>query len=382
MISPFINVSINFRGYSDKKMNSLSDLSPNKSVLVHMSDYLPVNGIILSTKNASIDKKGLRKVRNTVHFAVNQTVPPNNIGLSWNSKPVGIIAPLDGVLLNNPKKNIIGGQPQDFYIKDRVKLPEGTVIVRYSKKVPSGKLKVINPRNIDSLRKTKGLTVIETSDNVRNVTNNYIEKMGYTRLDKLYAKEASLPKEYVDIDIEKRNSDENYKQYLLNSKNINKIITADMNLKQSWQNMANVVGFKVYKNHQTSPYGKSEFLIDSVNLLAKYNNSWEDKISTFNVFTQKDDVVRINYKKDFLDVIDSIRGNLQPNEELSYDIEKFKDNIITSQTPQEALDKLAQEQQIKPMGEDIGKIRKNTPANKFYDTISSLLDFFNMANSQ
>ena len=382
MISPFINVSINFRGYSDKKMNSLSDLSPNKSVLVHMSDYLPVNGIILSTKNASIDKKGLRKVRNTVHFAVNQTVPPNNIGLSWNSKPVGIIAPLDGVLLNNPKKNIIGGQPQDFYIKDRVKLPEGTVIVRYSKKVPSGKLKVINPRNIDSLRKTKGLTVIETSDNVRNVTNNYIEKMGYTRLDKLYAKEASLPKEYVDIDIEKRNSDENYKQYLLNSKNINKIITADMNLKQSWQNMANVVGFKVYKNHQTSPYGKSEFLIDSVNLLAKYNNSWEDKISTFNVFTQKDDVVRINYKKDYLDVIDSIRGNLQPNEELSYDIEKFKDNIITSQTPQEALDKLAQEQQIKPMGEDIGKIRKNTPANKFYDTISSLLDFFNMANSQ
>ena len=61
MISIFTSTSINFRGVTDKKMNSLSDLSPNKSVLVHMSDYLPVDGVILSTKNASIDKNGLRK---------------------------------------------------------------------------------------------------------------------------------------------------------------------------------------------------------------------------------------------------------------------------------------------------------------------------------
>lgn len=382
MISPFINVSVNFRGESNKKMNKLSDLSPNKSVLVHMSDYLPVDGIILSTKNASVDKKGLRKVRNTIHFAVNQTVPTNNIGLSWDSKPVGIIAPFDGVLLNNPKKNIIGGQPQDFYIKDKVKLPEGTVIVRYSKRVPRGKLKIVNPKTIESLKNTKGLKIIETSDNVKKVTNNCIEEMGYTRLDKLYAKEASLPCKYAEVDIEKRNSAEDYKNYLLNSKNINKIIAADTSLKQAWQNMANDVGFNIYKNHQSSPYGRSEFLIDSVSLLAKYNNSWEDKITTFNVFTQKDDVVKINYKKDFINVINSINDNLKPEEELSYDINKFKDNIITSSTPQEAIDMLAKEQKIKPMGEDIGKIRKNTPANKLYETISSLLNFFNMADFQ
>ncbi len=382
MISPFINSSLNFRSNINRKMTNLNDFIPSKSVLVHMSDYMPVDGVILSSKNASIDKDGLRKIRNTIHFAFNQSVPPNKLGLEWNNKPIGIIAPFDGVILNNPHQNILGGQPQDFYIKDKVKLPEGAVIVRYSKKVPKGVLRVINAEKIDLLKNTKGIKIVETSNNVRDVTNDYIEKMGYSRLDKLYAKEASLSNELSDMDFELRNDIILRKKSQYNSKDISKMINADRNLQQSWVQMANDVGFNMYKNHQSSPYGRSEFLVDSVGMLAKYDNSWDSQISAFNVFTQKDDLIDIDYKKDFISVIDNITKNLKPNEELSYDIGRFKENIITSETPQNALEKLAKEQGIKPMDENICNIRKDTSSNKFYDALNSLLDFFSMASSQ
>lgn len=376
MISLVSCANINFTSTPNHKMKSLADFTPEKSVLVHMTKYLPVNGEILSTKIASKDRFGLRKLRNTIHFAFNQAVPPNKLGLEWNNKPVGIIAPFDKLLKNTPSENILGGHPQDFYIKNKVKLPEGTVIIRYSKRVPKGTLRVINGEKIDSLKSTKGIKIVETSDNVREVTNNYIEQMGYTRLDKLFAQEAKLPDEFVDMDFEKRKDSPQFHKYLFNSKDIKNILRANSEIENSWIKMSNQVGFNIYKNHQSSPYGRSEFLVESVNILAKHKNKWDSSLKVFNVFTQKDEFTPINYKKDFVNVIDNINQNLKPNEELSFDINKFKENIITSETPKEALQKLALEQGIKPMEENINNINNNSTDDRIYQTIDNLIDLF------
>lgn len=372
----------NFKALPNYKMKSLGDLIPSKSVIVHMTDYLPVDGVILSTKNSYKDKFGFRKLRNTVHFAFNQAVPPNKLGLEWDKKSIGIIAPFDKILERNSKSNILGGQPQDFYIKEKVNLPEGTVIVRYSDKIPKGKLKLINAEKIDSFKNTKGIKLVETSDNVRNVTNDYIEKMGYTRLDKLFVQEAKLPNEFIDMDFEKRRDNQSYHNYLFNSKDIKNILKANSELESAWLKMSNQVGFNIYKNHQSSPYGRSEFLVESINILAKHKNKWISSLKTFNVFTQKDEYTQIDYKKDFVNVIDNINKNLRPNEKLSFDINKFKENIITSQTPKEALQKLAFEQGIKPMEENINNINSSISEEQIYKTIDNLVDIFSVFNKE
>ena len=379
MISFFINEPVKFTGINNYRMNELKDFIPEKAVLVHMTDYFPKNGEILSTKSASKDKNGISKLRNSIHFAFNQAVPPNSLGFSWNNKPIGIIAPFNKVLKINPIKNILGGQPQDFYIKERVKLPKGTVIIRYNNKIPKGKLKIINSNQIDELKHQKYLTLIETSDNVRDITNNYIEKMGYTRLDKLFAQKAELPNEFTEIDLDSRSHNSKYQNFILNSKNINNIIQANSEIDNSWQKMAKEIGFNIYKSHQTSPYGRSEFLVDSVNILAKQNNNWDDEIKTFNIFSQKDEIININYKTQFINVIDNINKNLKQNEELSYDINKFKKNIIESQTPSEALEKLKEEQKIIPMDEKIS-LSPTTSGFNLYESINNLLDLFSTSN--
>ena len=361
MISLCAGYNITFKQNSNHNMKDLSEFNIDKAVMVHMTDYLPVNGEILSTKNAYKDKKGLRKPRNTVHFAFNHVVTPNSIGLNWNNKPIGIIVPFADALKINPKENIIGGEPRDFYIKNKVKLPAGTVIVRKSKKIPQGKYRVINAETINAMRNTKGIKIIETSDNVKDITNQCIEKMGYTRLDKLYRQETG----FID-------------NTHLSSKDIKRIINADNKINLAWNKMANNIGFTIYKNHQTSPYGRSEFLIDSVDILARYHNKWNSKIEVYNIFSQKDELININYKDMFLNVINDIQKSIPKDKTLSYDIQGFKENIITSKTPKDALEKLEKEQGLKPMGEDIGKIRKNSSPNTVYRVINNLLDLFSV----
>lgn len=362
MLVSCIRNNISFSQNLNHKMHDLSEFSADKAVMIHMTDYLPVNGEILSTKNVSKDKKGLRKPRNTVHFAFNHVVTPNSIGFNWNNKPIGIIIPFNKALEVNPKENIIGGEPSDFYIKNKVKLPQGTVIVRKSKKLPSGKLRVINAETINAMKNTKGIKVVETSDNVRDITNKCIEKMGYTRLDNLYSEATG------------RNEDLKY----ISGKIINRTINANQKISVAWSKMADNIGFSIYKNHQTSPFGRSEFLIDSVDILARNTNKWNSTISVYNIFSKKDEYINIDYKQAFLGVIDSINKSLPPNTELSYDINRFKNNIKESVTPKDALDKLAKEQKIKPMGEDIGHVRKNTSPNKVLQIINDIVDLYSI----
>ncbi len=378
MISLFDSKLTNF--YGNFKINSLKEFTQDKSVIVHMTDYFPVNGEILSTKNATKDKNGISKLRNSIHFAFNQAVPNNLLGFHWDKKPIGIISPFNEILKINPPNNILGGQPQDFFIKERVKLPEGSVIVRYSPNIPKGKLKITNSDSIDFIKKIKGIKLVETSENVKDITNKFIEEMGYTRLDKLFMQEAKIDNKFTEMDFERLNKTNELKKYQLNSKDIENLQIANNHLENAWSNIAKNVGFNIYKNHQTSPYGRSEFLVDSVNMLAKHQNKWIEDINTFNIFTQKDEKIKINYKDYFINVIENINTHLKNNEELSYNINKFKDNIKISKTPQEALDKLAKEQKIKPMDEDISNITSSTNELKVYETINNLIDLFSITN--
>ena len=58
MISLCVKNSVAFKQKPNHKMKDLSEFSADKAVIVHMTDYLPVNGEILSTKNAYKDKNG------------------------------------------------------------------------------------------------------------------------------------------------------------------------------------------------------------------------------------------------------------------------------------------------------------------------------------
>ena len=264
------NSSTNWKP-TNKKVDKLSDLNRHNTCLVHMTNYLPVNGEILSIRNAKKNINGVSPNRNTIHFSFNKTVSPTNIGQVWNNRSVGIIVPFDKILDETPKEDIIGGQMEDFYIKNRVKLPEGSVIVRKSDKVPSGTLKIINAEKIDEFKNTKGLTVIETSDNVSKVTDECIDMMGYTNINYKLSEDTDIPVKYFEMTPQERNTD--FKMQTLAIKNSNKLFDSLSDLNQFWVNLSNENNLKTYKLHALSPYGRSDYLIDSVHILANTTNS-------------------------------------------------------------------------------------------------------------
>ena len=325
-----MNITSAFQPIKYNNIKHLQDINKNNTVLVHMTNYLPKDGQILSCKNSLKDANGISPYRNTVHFSINHVVPPTNTGQSWGNHNIGIIAPFNKVMDTTPQKDIIGGQFNDFYFHNGIKLPEGSVIVRKSNSVPSGKLKIINAEKLEEFKNTKGLTVVETSDNIKDITNDCIEKMGYSRLDKVMAQETNMPVEFFSANpIEQRKP-----EFLIQSiKNLNKIQQAQISLKKGWENFANENNLETYPLHSTSPYGRADALIESTNILSGTQNNWK--------------VGNTNYKKEFIQIISEIKNKLSNKKQLDYDIDKFKTNIIESNTPKEALDRLADEQKIK-----------------------------------
>ena len=110
-----------------KSIDGMKDL-----VLVHLTDYIPKNGVINSTKDSGAysveDFAGVSyKVpsqRDTVHFAVNGAVEPNNGG-NWDNCKYAIIIPFDKV----DKSKFKGGTTSDLYTKGSVSIPEGAYLL-------------------------------------------------------------------------------------------------------------------------------------------------------------------------------------------------------------------------------------------------------------
>lgn len=111
---------------SKDKIESIDDL-----VLVHMTNYIPENGVIKTPKDAKVMfneewhgmKYQIPQMRNTVHFALNHEVSPNqnrNIDCRY-----AIIIPLKDM---NPL-DFVGGTAVDFYSNKSIELPESAVIL-------------------------------------------------------------------------------------------------------------------------------------------------------------------------------------------------------------------------------------------------------------
>lgn len=145
------------------------------TVLVHMTDHPPETGSILT------DRAAYKGTRSSVHTAVNHAVEATNDGMAaWNDCKYAIIMPFAKTLEVNPKGTFVAGLSTDLFTNRSIRLPRGAVIVRQSKKVPKGKLRVRNARDIKRFRHLKGVKVFETSELPHSQVGTILEKMGYT----------------------------------------------------------------------------------------------------------------------------------------------------------------------------------------------------------
>ena len=340
-------------GFENRQIKGIEEIAPENLVLVHMTDYLPENGVIKSTREATRDANGAGLYRDTVHFALNHGVYEHQLN-SWNDKKVAVLAPLDGVMKSSPKENIVGGTIMDFFIKKSVKIPKGSVIVRHNPDVPQGKLNVINAEEIDEFKNTRGITVLETSDNVKDTANKAVKMMGYTRLDKmihqmagLSEKTAKLLEELKDPKASARIAEKNPERLaLLEEIDSDKFLKTVEKTNVAFQNFVQKHGFKNYPLHSASPYGRSEGMIEGIKLLLLHDNSWEHKMDG-GLLSQKGE--EINYKKEFLEVIPEIKESLGEGETLTYDIDKLGEIIKESKTPKDALEQVETQLKLKPM---------------------------------
>lgn len=151
---------------------SIAKINPDSLALVHMTNYYPKNGQILSTNLATKAADGAGCARTTVHFAINKTATEHIYG-NWNAMDYAIIAPFKETVQCTPKSKVIGGIQDDFFLQDAVKLPKGSVIVKYNPDVSSGNFLVSDA--------FEGIKLVETSNkNLNDATNTVIQKMGYT----------------------------------------------------------------------------------------------------------------------------------------------------------------------------------------------------------
>ena len=66
-------------------------MNPDSVALVHMTNYFPKNGEILSTNLATKAADGVGASRTTVHFCLNKPVVEHLMGSGWNTMDYAII---------------------------------------------------------------------------------------------------------------------------------------------------------------------------------------------------------------------------------------------------------------------------------------------------
>jgi hypothetical protein len=108
-------------------------LDPNKLICVHMTDYIPKNGVLEPTGNFNIFGHRfipykLKIARQTIHFCFNSVVGDHAYG-NWKGKKYAILVP--AVKIWNRLINIT---PNDTFIVGDLILPEGTEILALDNK--------------------------------------------------------------------------------------------------------------------------------------------------------------------------------------------------------------------------------------------------------
>lgn len=169
---------------------SFHQMKPNSVALVHMTNFFPKNGEILSTNLATKAIDGVGASRTTIHFCLNKPVVEHIYGKGWSTMDYAIILPFKEVMKNTPKSKMLGGINEDFMFQDLVKLPKGSVIVKYNPNVPSG--------NFLTSDAFEGIKLVESSNRkLSQSADTVIKKMGFTTYDDALKKHLGATNEEI-----------------------------------------------------------------------------------------------------------------------------------------------------------------------------------------
>ncbi len=256
--------------------------------LVHMTDYNPENGTILSTR----DK--LKGSRNSVHFTLNHSVISHHFG-DWEQKKYAIIMPYDSTIAVNGNDKFIEGMPNDLYTNGSVLIPEGAVIVEYNPDIPSGQAIIKNSSEL------KGVKQIESSIYPHQLVPSVLKKMGYSHL------QAGGPIGLFSY-----------------GKNNGQDVDAAVENYFAWKNFGDNNGIKPTR-HTGSAGDIAEAVVENVGKLC-VKNSW---------FGGKDSA--INYKEELLYYLETIKPWQDMGYFVSYDLDSMINLIEQSSTPKDAV---------------------------------------------
>ncbi len=277
------------------------NINENALCLVHMSDFGPSAGKIMSVRDA------MGASRNSVHFTLNHPVESHRLG-SWEKCKFAYIMPYKATKEANAAGKIIEGLPHDLYTNGSVTIPEGSVIVKYNKNIESGKVLVSTDKNLS------GVKIIETSDDVYGTVNNVIEKMGYTK---------ATPDNVGG-----------FSSRTLTKETITEDLTTEC---QAWMDFCKTQGIKPMQ-HAYSPNACAEQIIESLDMLAQ-TNMW------------KGGNLKEDYKKLMLEAITAIRKRVKENGySISINLDKLEEIISKSYSPRIALYRVKKQLGIKPLG--------------------------------
>lgn len=385
-------------GYSIKPIDGPDDFLPENMVMVHMTNYFPEDAEIKPVNISTKDENGKSGHRSTVHFAINHSVEEHIFGYGWQHMKYAILLPMDKVFQNTEKQNILGGELEDFFITGSVKLPDNSVIIKYNPDIQNGRMKITDAsKTLDDFKGTKGIKIIETSNPDAGVfANKMIGKMGYTQINDIVKKLAGLSDEEARFVFDPKytfnlmNNDFDKYFELEEAVDLDKLDDAGMVIKQGYQGFCEKFHITPWQ-HTYSPWGRSEMLIEAVKLAGLNGDKWEKllfKAPEFEVIMfddaaeiTADDIKTslnsahngkntVDYKKEFLKIIDEIKKEVPKDRKLSFDIDVLREIIENAETPSSALKEIEERLNIKPM-----------VSSKEYEGDSSNSELFDLINA-
>lgn len=396
-------------GCTSKSINNFNEMSPKKMVMVHMTNYFPSDGEIKPVNIATKDENGKARYRSTVHFAINHSVEEHLYGGNWQHMKYAVLLPMDGVLQNVEKENVLGGKLEDFFIKGSVKLPDNSVIIKYNPEIPNGKMKIVNAsETMEDFCGTKGIKIIETSNpDTGALANKMIGKMGYINLQDLTNSVAGLADEECkvlrDAEYGEKLQEEDLDRYeeIIAGIDFSALDKAAEYKDEAWAGLCGELDVQPWQ-HAYSPWGRSEMLIEAIKLVGINGDSWKKDITT-EVFVFDDEgesesganseenfgfsfgkpsrhceVSTIDYQQEFLKVIDEIKAAVPKGKSLSFDIDILKDIIENAETPFAALDEIEDRLNLRVMVDN----RENDDSISNADMFSQIDTLLCLSNMQ
>lgn len=360
---------------------TFDNINPESLVLVHMTNDFPKMGEVLSC-SAMKDASGLAYPRSTIHFTLNRSVTEDLTGLQWKTMNYAVIAPFKETLKNLPSSKIVGGIQEDFMLLDKVKLPKGSVIVKYNPNIPNQQLYVSDIFD--------GIKLIETSNReIGDVADLIVEKMGYSTSKKALKEFLALKNSDTLPFIDCNTTNEETIRYFIRRINqehggIKKLIKdLDDHLKFNKKCLSNEddewFAFQLEESIARSEQSLEKYRIleKYFDKLEQYEKSWSDFCMKNNYIYKKHcetsyasldasitliyAVESLNknswgngYKERILKILNEALKAHPQDKFLCTDYKKVKEIIEEAKTPQNAIQKIKNELKIKSSNQIFG----------------------------